>query len=904
MIKKILLTLVLCFTFSSGWAAVRTISTAGGDWNNILSWDELAIPNSSDDIVCSVTSGNLTLDAAGACKSIDFTNYINTFDMSSNTLTVSGSITLVAGMTYTQGTGTTIVNSTSTITSGGKSFYNFTFSSASTFTLGDDMNVTNSLNLNNVNSGNNTINGNTLYVQGAITFNNAAGLTSGTTALNINGTGAQTWTGSTGGSSYTRVSLPITINKATGTLSITNRFQSEGSLIFTQGDVNFGSAVIYIGGSTFTWTAGTMTVGTSTVQFNNTYTIPSGFITAVGNFYAVTFAGGKTFTFGGDITVTNTLNLAPNTTETNTLNGNNLYAQGDITSHNSFTKITGTTVLNITGGANQAWTASSTDLSGTYNNVDLVTIVNKSANTLTFIDAKAAYFSQNLIFTAGNVDYGSSTICYKTGTMTYTSGIHGAGTSTLKLIGTCTLNTNGMNWYNVTFATTGTYTLTSALSVDGTLTCNTGVTATLATSDITASGSVTLNGTGIITGRTITMDGTGTWSNGTGNIASNVTINTAGTITLSGTVYYGTGTLTYISGTIVVNGSTLAIVNNCTLAISGMPLNNFTFGYPTISNITLTLTQDMTVNGIFNPSDRTGTAGTNSITSSGGVRTIHCNGDITWTNTKNTDIVLNSGTVISIEGNAVAQSFGSSPVSNNIYGDVTIAKGTGTLTLVGTFYWGDIYAGVTNATFTHTSGTVSGGTSTFIVINNATVYLNTNGNVPFNNLTIGFYLTGTTQLNSALDVNGNLLITASLGTLNANGQQINCAGNWTTNGTFTHGNNTTVFDGTTTFAGNNTTFYNLQLSSATVHLLSTKTYTVAGNFTSSGTSTLDATTATSAALLPVTGTAAVSNITATDIDSSGGTAVVDTGGTLLRTVNWTAPVAGGAIRRILVGGGM
>lgn len=164
------------------------------------------------------------------------------------------------------------------------------------------------------------------------------------------------------------------------------------------------------------------------------------------------------------------------------------------------------------------------------------------------------------------------------------------------------------------------------------------------------------------------------------------------------------------------------------------------------------------------------------------------------------------------------------------------------------------------------------------------------GSVDFNGETIdditinsGIVLAGT------VDINGNVVI-ASGETLNAAGYQMNVAGNWTKNGTFTHGNNTVVFDGTSTLAGE-TTFNNLTFNpGSTEHLTSTQTFTVAGTFNAQGTIgspiTLDAVTPGSRAILPVTTLGTVSYVTATDIDSSGGVTVIDTNGTLSNTVNW------------------
>ena len=67
---------------------------------------------------------------------------------------------------------------------------------------------------------------------------------------------------------------------------------------------------------------------------------------------------------------------------------------------------------------------------------------------------------------------------------------------------------------------------------------------------------------------------------------------------------------------------------------------------------------------------------------------------------------------------------------------------------------------------------------------------------------------GTKQLNTALITDS---VTITSGTLDANGQDITVAGDWSNSDTFTHNNNTVIFDtaGTTTTISGNNTFYNL-----------------------------------------------------------------------------------------------
>ena len=120
----------------------------GGNWNTDATWSttsgggaDTTKPTASDDVFIQATSGNVTIDAASAAKSVDCTGYTGTLTHNAFTLTVSGSVTLVSGMTYTlanSATSAIIMNATGTITTGGKTLGNFTCSSG-TITLGDNL---------------------------------------------------------------------------------------------------------------------------------------------------------------------------------------------------------------------------------------------------------------------------------------------------------------------------------------------------------------------------------------------------------------------------------------------------------------------------------------------------------------------------------------------------------------------------------------------------------------------------------------------------------------------------------------------------------------------------------------------------------------------------------------------
>jgi hypothetical protein len=227
---------------------------------------------------------------------------------------------------------------------------------------------------------------------------------------------------------------------------------------------------------------------------------------------------------------------------------------------------------------------------------------------------------------------------------------------------------------------------------------------------------------------------------------------------------------------------------------------------------------------------------------------------------------------------------------------IIVNKSGGTLTVSGTVN--------SFANFTYTAGTVSTTNSTFR--KGGDTNLNS-GTIAWNNVTIFSKASGASSLvtlTGNLDVNGTLTINSDQ-TLAGGANQINCAGNFTNNGTFTRNTSTVVFDGTSTVAGT-TTFNNFTInSSATVSFTSTQTFTVAGLFTANS-CTLNATTVGSRANLTVSGTQSTSNVTATDIDSSGGINIPNPGGSNNNTVNWGVAATTSVRKktRMLVGVGL
>ena len=484
--------------------AVRTIAAGGGNWNATTTWIEGIVPIAGDTVFAAGTSGQLTVNVASACTSINFTNYTNTLTMNA-TLSVGGNVTLVATMTIA-GAGTLSLTAAATITSNGKTWSGAMGSTgAFAITLNDSWTIVGTLTLTSAGSGA-VYNGYSLTIGGGITvYGNGNRTVSGTTTFILNGTG--TWSGGT--SSF--ITNNLTINTA-GTITIS-------------GGVNYA-------GGTLTYTAGTMIVTGSTLNiFNQASTVDTSGMT----WNNVAFQTSVVYTLISDLNLSGLLTLG-GSTNTTTINGSTINVSGGITMRGTTAVVTGTTNIKITGG-----TISPTSTVQLRLNLEI-------AGDITIGTTGTFYFNSK--------------------TLTYTSGVVTTTGSVLRVTATTTLNTNGIIWNNVRLEGISiVITLTSDLNTNiltlGTSTNQT----TINGSTINVSGGITMAGvsggftagtTNIkITGGTITSSGMTLRS--PLEIAGDVTIVSGTTIT------YNTGTITYTSGKVTTIGSTLALTGSATL---------------------------------------------------------------------------------------------------------------------------------------------------------------------------------------------------------------------------------------------------------------------------------------------------------------------------------------------------
>lgn len=270
-----------------------------GNWNSTTNWSNtsggasgFSYPIAGDTVFLDAASGanTLTVNTTSACTSIDCTGFTGTFAGSSG-ITISGNVTLDAGMTLTY-TGTLTINATSTLTSNGITFNGtLFFNSTSTTTLADNWNVLNVT----VGAFAVTTNNNSIYISGSLVFNNGAAQL-GTSTLIMNGTGSL----SCGTGADVRNNLTF---NTSGTITIT------GTLKYSTGTLTYTAGTMLVTGSTLIIN-GNCTLNTSSMVWNNFDSFINATVTLTSDLYFVN------------------LNKTSNTIIT--FNGNNIYISGNL----------------------------------------------------------------------------------------------------------------------------------------------------------------------------------------------------------------------------------------------------------------------------------------------------------------------------------------------------------------------------------------------------------------------------------------------------------------------------------------------------------------------------------------------------------------------------------------------
>lgn len=423
------------------------------------------------------------------------------------------------------------------------------------------------------------------------------------------------------------------------------------------------------------------------------------------------------------------------------------------------------------------------------------------------------------------------------------SGSFTQGTGTVNFNGTGAQNIGGSSvttFYNLTKSGTGTTTFLRNVPVTNLVTISDGILNT-STFGLTGTAGLTqTNGELQLAKLSVTLpELSGAYAISGGK----VTFNGAGSQTVRSTIYnnvdiLGSGTKTAggaldINGTLTIS-STLSIANYA-MSVAGNFVNNGTYGpwtttvtfdgATTVSGTTATLFHHITISG----------------TLTGHATSMNVRGNFANNGTYN----HNNGTMV-FTGTTTVSGASTTDFNNITISGTLIAHAT-TMNVAGNF--------ANNGTFTHNNGavgfngttTVSGtATTTFndITISGTLTGHATSMNVIGNWSNGGTYThnSGTVVFNGTTTVSGvsttgfnNVTINATR-TLTGHATDMNVAGNWVNNGTYTHNNGRVVFDGTSTVSGSSTTSFNGVGISGTLTGHAT-TMNVAGNFASNGTYT-------------------------------------------------------------------
>jgi hypothetical protein len=753
-IARFLLLFTSIFVTQIASAASRFwVSAVTLNWSNTAGWAASSggapgatVPGSGDAVFFDGNgTGNCNGDIAVTITSITIgAGYTGTISQNANTIAISGAATLSGGIflggsanitvggvftlsgtaltstsgvlelqnsaAFTSGTfahnnGTVkfncVNNAAQTITGNGQIFYTLEFAGIGrTYTMSalvGDITVMNSLNTSGTLFYN--LAGGVIDVKGDINSNNTATGCGGDATININGIGTQNFNG---GTASGEGALPqLTINKTTGTLNLTN-FPGVSN--------------------NFTYTAGTVSAGTSTFCFTHgnvgAYTISGSLTLASISFpintslMTITIPLATTITATGDCTIAGAGNLV--------LNTGNINVSGNLVLTNTGNGGGGSATINIVGTGSENLDGSAV----TVNQSRLPIInINKISGTLSLLGNIS--FSDNLTYTAGTINAGTST-CYIVNNLTIT-GIFSVYNLSIEPAGNTT----------VTVASGSTITAANTLDLENganLININTGT--------IAVQGNLVDNNTSLIGGGngTILIDGSGAQSITSSGIINQgrlpaVTISKSGGTLIFPSLITVVGNWTYVSGTLDVTTNNSTVVFENALNITGThTLNNIIFEGTNNFNFVTAVGTTVTVSGNISM------IGTANITLNTG--TYNLLGNLILSNTGGGG----GTTVIDFIGTTNQAITSSLLINQNCLPSVTINKASGTLSFPALI--------TVRGNWTYTTGTLD------ITTNNSTV-------VFADPLGSGvFSITGTHTLNNvSFEANNNNTLTIPTGTV-------------------------------------------------------------------------------------------------------------------------------------------
>jgi len=464
-----------------------------------------------------------------------------------------------------------------------------------------------------------------------------------------------------------------------------------------------------------------------------------------------------------------------------------------------------------------------------------------------------------VIFNSGSVDcYVNSDLALGSGSFTingYSGSIFWTGDYTFAC-GAVTVTTGTLDFSGTTFLVQ-----TTSVTVNG--------------GNFIACAGPTFNGSGLFT----ISSGTADFSNTTSATISGVTISggtftsSSSTLTCNGNATLsGSGVFVHNNGSFVIqtkNGSTRTITGTFTFYELSLNFNATAHNESRTVNLAndITVTNNLKFNFSGGGNNKTLTLGTSSykidLTDNGsvgaGVSVSASGGSLSAINVNTTTNFNSSYSQTLSFPNAALKyndikcnnthtngvALGANVTTTNVIGSITVESGTLTndpstpRTIAGnagkTF---QVNSGATVKLYGTVGFPTGFGTNT-LSSGSTFEYAGTTQTISstptYHNLTLSSSSGSTTKtLAAATDING-VLTTGSSTTLDAAGYTMNVGGNFINNGTFTHNNNTLIFDGTTTISGSSTNTFKHLTISGTLTAPSAATFNVTGDFTNNGT---------------------------------------------------------------------
>lgn len=788
--------------FNTGGVTVagQNIYTGGTTVNNgvtlIIGSSSTATDGPLGTGVVSLIGTTIAIQGAGATQTVSNDFFIN--NAAPNTVAFNGTQQLVFTGTFTNLSNTQ--RSLTLSNSAGVTINNYvingTTSNANNLVILGNQSLTLGVLSNGptVTTGNLVMNGGTVYLVGASTYNGVTNI-SATANLNIGGGGT---TGDVGAGTVTTTGRLI-YNRSN---AYTQRgvVAGPGNVLFTAGGVytmsgvntwaggstiNAGSTVI-LGNNAALGTGAVNISGSATLQADATArTIPN-VVNLLGD---LTLSGATSFTInglvtqsGGDrtifvgntgVTTVSNINLVePAFTDTRTLT---VAGTGTLVVNGSISSAAGTGNLLVTGNL---------ALNNTNNFTGAITV--DGSGRLQIGNGAAT----GALVNAVTLSSASSVLAFnRTGAHTYTGAVSGAGgVSFIGATGAVLFGNSGSTYSGFTSLQTGSLILadnnalgTSTLYVTGPSTLQSDAVgsraisnAVMLTAGLTLGGTQYLNLNGTIAGASGLTVASGTHSLFGTNVYAGGTTLTAGTLVLSNNQAVGTGTLTLNGGVLSGTGSLVTLtnaVNAAALVIGGstnITLSTLIQGVGatrtfTVSNTGTTILRDISISTVSNTQTFTLFAGPGADLIIAGQITRTIGGGGTTVTTANLTLTGGAGSIR-------LQSANFYNGATNIGGDVTVVleggasriNGTGTITMTNNAVLSLSSVNQTLSSFIGSgSNTIigSGGTSSLITVSGGTF-----GGVVAGNLGLTKVSAGVLTLSGNNTSTGAIIISA--GTLN------------------------------------------------------------------------------------------------------------------------------------------